>query len=781
MFGKHSFLLRIAAAIILTTSVATGQTDVEKTEAFLDLRHDGVVMNVSAHPDDEDGATLAYYRMKFGVQTYSVFFTRGEGGQNERGPELYEELGVLRTAETERASRLQRTTPYFLNLVDFGFSKTATETFGRWGGSYEVLRRMVFAIRKFKPDVIFTNHNTIDGHGHHQAVAITLLAAFDAAADSTYFPEQLKQQGVGLWQTRKFFMRNFGRTDRTADVVNAIEDTSNVRGMTYFNIAVEALKMHETQGMDRADLRRFTRGLSLYKLVRQNSLYDRDSTTFFSGINFMSEPALKEVLPIRMKLDALRQDVSVDSLLSSIALVQKELRRLQSTAQSPLVVRMLDQWDVELQELLRVTCGIRIKASLKDTVLIPGQRVSLDVTLVPGVCSVSATQFTVNLDSSDWMMKENLPRSSSLSINVPLVVAAGARITLPKARTLYNPIEWERRLSVSAHIQLKSGESLFLRAPVSYEVAPPEVITIRPATTRIGTDGKTFEYTVQNFRPVRTAGKMTASGYEGWRGEVPEYTIAREDGIAKGTLFVKPLGSLKEGSYNLRFATESAETDVRVRAFSVNIAPDVRVGVIRSYDTTLEEALNELGVRYSVLSGEDLATGDLSRWTTILVDIRAYLVREDLKTHNVRLLEYVHKGGNLIVMYQRDQEWKPEYAPYPIEISRKRITVEDAPVTVLRPEHPLFNAPNTITLQDWDGWIQERGLYFPSVVAPEYVHLISSRDPDEPPLSTGYLVASYGTGSYIYTSYVWYRQLKEAHPGAYRCFANMISYPGFRR
>jgi LmbE family N-acetylglucosaminyl deacetylase len=218
-------LLVILLLIIPIPSWSQGSTELQ--QAFLDLSNDGVLMNIAAHPDDEDGAALAYYRMKHGVKTYSVMFTRGEGGQNEKGPELYEELGVLRTEEMRAAAKMIGADPVFLNLVDFGFSKTATETFEKWGGRTEVLRRLVYFIRKLKPDILFTNHNTIDGHGHHQAVAITAIVAFDAAADSLFFPEQLREPGVGLWQPRKLYFRNFSRTDETSDVANAVDEVNS--------------------------------------------------------------------------------------------------------------------------------------------------------------------------------------------------------------------------------------------------------------------------------------------------------------------------------------------------------------------------------------------------------------------------------------------------------------------------------------------------------------------------------------------------------------------------
>ena len=263
-------LSRCTAGLLLLLPVvhpdAQSETCIEPGQAFRDLGHDGVVMNLSAHPDDEDGATLAYYRMKLGAKTYSVLFTRGEGGQNETGPELYEELGVLRTAETEEAGRVLGAEVRFLNLHDFGYSKTATETFRFWGGSLEVVRRLVYMIRATKPDIIFTNHNTIDGHGHHQAVANAAIAAFDAASDSTVFPEQAAR--LGIWQPRKLFFRVWGEGKMEPDVSHDVLATDALRGATYIDIAQKALQKHKTQGMERISLRDFVGEKTEYRLVR---------------------------------------------------------------------------------------------------------------------------------------------------------------------------------------------------------------------------------------------------------------------------------------------------------------------------------------------------------------------------------------------------------------------------------------------------------------------------------------------------------------------------------
>jgi hypothetical protein len=286
---------------------------------------------------------------------------------------------------------------------------------------------------------------------------------------------------------------------------------------------------------------------------------------------------------------------------------------------------------------------------------------------------------------------------------------------------------------------------------------------------------------VRNYSPGSAGGAISLVGPPGWKAESSSYRIPAEDGSAMGGVVVYPPAGVRPGEYNIRFATDGAAALATVHIFDVLAAPGLRVGVVRSYENTLETTLRDLNVEFTLLTERDLDSGDLQRWQTIVLDIRAYLVREDLRKNNGRLLEYVQRGGNLVVMYQRDQEWRPEYAPYPFTISRRRITVEDAPVDILEPLHPLMNSPNRITVADWLGWKQERAVYLPSDVSAEYVRLLASHDPDEPEETTGYLAAPYGTGTYLYTSFVWYRQLKEHLPGAVRCFANMISYPLVRK
>ena len=781
-------ILPLALTVLLPLALRAQERPGDVRQALLDLSQDCVLMDISAHPDDEDGASLAYYRLRFGVRTYSVLFTRGEGGQNEKGPELYEELGVLRSRETEEAGRVLGTEVHFLNFLDFGYSKTASETFQKWGGEREALRRLVYVIRKYKPDVLFTNHNTIDGHGNHQAVAVTAVAAFDAAADSSWFPEQLREEGITVWQPRKLFFRAFGRSEPTADVSNDINALDPVRGKSYLDIAVEALRKHRTQGMERANLRAFTRGKSLYRLVRANSLYEPDSTNFFSGIDFFRDPSVALLRVIRHDLDGLHAGMGQDSML---ALVAGVIARCDSLGSRPglseLARRMIAHWELEAGHLAAASCGITAAVRCEDSVVVPRQRVDCALTVSSASCTVGDVRWSFRAPAG-WVIdpKPDAPGVATGTTDrrvYTLTVGEDALPTLPRTLTQYRSIEL--RQEIAASVDMTAGGHHVRLTPVpSFEVAPPVTIDVVPRSAALlrsrVREGFVLQYTVRNYLPHKTAGRVGIRAPQGWSADNAPFVIAAEDSSAAGSLRVRPPADILPGAYTIHLRTELASVPVTVHVIDAAVDPGVRVGIIRSQDNTLESAAGALGVDCSLISDEELRSGTLSRYSTIVVDIRAYLLRDTLSALNSRLLDYARSGGNLLVMYQREREWKPEYAPFPFQISGRRVCVEEAPIRILSPSHPLLTVPNRIGEADWQGWIQERGLYFPSNVPGNYTRLLSSADPDEPQLDTGYLVAPFGRGSYIYTCYVWYRQLKEGNPGAFRCFANMLSYPFHR-
>jgi LmbE family N-acetylglucosaminyl deacetylase len=260
-----------------------------------------VLLCLAAHPDDEDNATLAYYVKTKGIRAYTIYYTRGEGGQNEIGPELYDELGKIREQECYQAGEVQGSTPFFLGFLDFGYSKTAKETFKFWGGKDSVLERLVYMIRVLRPDVIITNHDTITTkpkrqHGNHQVVGITAYEAFDKAADLNYHPEQLIN-GITLWQVKKLFFRVYDSTKTSGVVTIPIHEKDPASGKTIEDISFEAIAKHRTQGMDkivRTNLSSIT-GERVYKLILSDKNYPYDASDLFSGIQ--SDITTKPVIP----------------------------------------------------------------------------------------------------------------------------------------------------------------------------------------------------------------------------------------------------------------------------------------------------------------------------------------------------------------------------------------------------------------------------------------------------------------------------------------------------
>ncbi len=247
-------------------------------------------------------------------------------------------------------------------------------------------------------------------------------------------------------------------------------------------------------------------------------------------------------------------------------------------------------------------------------------------------------------------------------------------------------------------------------------------------------------------------------------------------------------GARENSNYATLMVEDSAAAVVSRRTVPVifsdaRIVPHLNVGYVPSFDQTLEHSLAALGVTSKALTLDEIKSADLSSYNTIIIDNRGYEAHPELIAANSRLLDFVQAGGTLIVFYHKDNEWnpdekknRPQLAPYPIILDDKRVTDETAPITFLQPRHPLLNFPNRITQADFANWIQERGLYYPREWDSHYSALLATNDRGEKPLNSGLLVAQYGKGNYIYTSMVWYRELRAGVPGAYRTFANMISY-----
>lgn len=814
----------------LETSRASAQEklDAELYQALLDLTNPWTVMCVAAHPDDEDGATLTVLRRKMGVHTVTLFSTYGEGGQNATGPELYEELGVIRARETAEASEIQGSEPYFLGLTDFGFSKSAEEAFRIWGKE-EALKRMVLKIRELRPDVIITNHDTKGGHGHHQATGRLVVEAFDAAADPQRFPEQLRDGRLQPWQVQRLFVR-FGtgpaaQTNpaeaQTAGDTRIITINRNerdpVRGTTYAEQALQALRRHASQGPWPQTLPPQGWPPIRYRLVREAkgvAPLPPDAQTFLDNLSIPGVP-LNKIVPLAVK-GALALYESRNASRESVVRALASLRKggifvaPQETRDEPrfqLMSRRLDR-------ALAVASGISVTIDLERiNLLIPGMEIPYQAIIYnTGDKPVRIRHITYRFKGKElWSSKDNGWVSSNMPVRMADTKVAVPRdevINTPQSEHLYDGRLWGQELSAEYLLEVEGAQFTF-RASKRFNVAPPvEIQSVLPSplviTPQTVQAAKTFTFNLNNHTtmPQDVRFKAKELAYAGRSAEPPWFVIQPRTRMSEQVSYllsdgqqkaIKERGELNtterlslqsvNRSTNNKEISPLTEREMKVVYADARVDPKLRVGYVRSSDHTLPSALEALGVKSKELTLEAIRAGDLKGYDTIVIDIRGYQAQPELIQLNQKLLDFVEQGGTLLVFYHKTNEWNPDpkanrgqLAPYPILLGNSRVTDETATVTFTEPQHPLLNFPNKIMARDFEGWIQERGLYFPREWDKRYSAPLSMSDAGEAQLQGGLLAADYGRGRYIYTSMVWYRQLREGHAGAYRALANMLSY-----
>ncbi len=788
-------------------------------QALLDLSNLFTVMCVAAHPDDEDGTTLTVLRRKYGVHTVSLFSTFGEGGQNAVGPELYEELGVIRARETLAASRIQGSEPFFLGLKDFGYSKSLEEAFKVWGHE-EALRRLVLKIRELRPDVIITNHNTSRGHGHHQATGHLLLESFAAAADPKRFPEQLTK--VKPWQVQRLFVRvsgvaNPGEQTSPQEKFVSVDpnEVDSVRGTSFAQQALTALQQHATQGPwpktieDLLRARRIEGGKLppiRYRLVGEAANVPALPDSSIPFVGGLKAPAW---LP---KITAFENDPRpLTEYLDQPGVVLETL--IESRRSSPTAASSHDPHRIQLMadrfnHALALAAGVSLSISSSEPVLIPGKQTTFSLTLANAgdrEITIHGISFGSGSESQPLSSADQLLPDTETVITKQSEIAFG-QLTVPKPEHLYDGLVFGRPFQAVAELEI-DGARFKVGSQMNIEVAPaieikdvsPSPYLLTPATLN---KPLAFKATITNnlttpaeadvvFRRANIGGAEVGPELSLEPGETREMSV-KSNIIPVDTPTERRIPRPGFGVVGLEIQAKDRSTPAVMRGVpaiyvDARTTPGLRVGYVPSFDQTLERSLSTLGVEASQLSVENIQKEDLSVYDTIVIDNRGYEAHPELIAANSRLLEFANSGGTLIVFYHKANEWnpnpqrnRPQLAPYPITLSDDRVTDETAPIRFLAPRHQLLNFPNRIRQADFKNWIQERGLYYPKEWDKRYTSLFSANDPGEKPLTGGLLVAQYGKGQYIHSSMVWYRQLRAGVPGAYRVFANMISFGGRR-
>ncbi|MCG3198013.1 MAG: Mycothiol S-conjugate amidase [bacterium] len=816
-------------------------------QQLLEIGTDLRLMCVAAHPDDEDSETLAYYNRGRGVRTSIVLANWGEGGQNEIGSELYEELGAIRARETLAAAELLGTRVYCLNQKDFGYSKTIEETWRFWRREV-ALERLVRVLRTERPHVVITNHRVGSGHGNHQAMAELIAEAIPLAASPEAYTAQLVEEGLVPWRVERFFQQarhHEGLPGEDYDVAIRVADPDPIRGLTFQEIAAEALNRHRSQGIKgvwgRVNAAREQSPVNAFRLVvgdrpegKLRDLFegmagawwlDGSATPFkdlgpaeaATASERQFNAALRRALS-NLLVDRLKVEASVSEAIASLSARAVEVDSATEWERFPpeAVLGEKEFWSAEdmeryqrqvletlesigdkqrrLERILGDLWVIRLEIRNEGKSPTPGE-VSEVILEVSNRGEIDVEIESLRLEAPVGWTVEGIREEGAADARATLApgekhtrrfhvgVAPEEPPTLPAAESLYRALRpWPSNLR--GLVLLKRADR-YGRVEGEYrlEIEPAWELRFHPAAPllradRVAETSLSLEVVRHAREPKDATVAVTFPD-----GQRQTLRLSGSEMLQEAVpLEWKPSSSLGVGKHSLVATLLAPDARIESRetlAFvDVAVPPDLVVGIIRSYDTTLPDALSKLGIPHALISDEDLESGDLTRFGTILVDIRGYLERPALAKANKRLLAFAEQGGHLVVFYHKTFEWNdadPPYAPYPLLLSGGRVTEEDAPVTVLAPGHRFFHFPNEIRADDWDGWIQERGLYFPDRYSSEYTELVALGDSGSEPLKGGILWAKAGKGSYVYTSLAWYRQLRGLVPGAYRLFANLIT------
>lgn len=861
----------------------------------------------TAHPDDEDGGTLAYESRYVGADTTLFTLNRGEGGQNVMSSAFWDQLGLVRTQELLAADRYYGVNQFWSRVADFGFTKTKEEALQKWGYD-RVLYDAVRAVRMTRPLVVTSVFagNVSDGHGQHQVAGQMAQVVYTAAADPKIFPDQIRaglmpwkplkvyarlpfaritSQGVydyatGHWEPARF--RNYvdntwieGKPSTTLEIPEG--QYNPVFGLSYIQASRRGLNQQKSQngGIGTPSAGTFN---SAYHLYASRVTTTPKENSFFDGID-VTLPGIADLAPrnqagwIRSKLVSINslveqaiQTYSIDTPEKIAPVLAKGLSETEALASEvehkPLpaearynILHELKTKEVEFNDALVQSLGLTLEAETTgnspqsgrmgpyampaETFLAatPGQSFHVKVHLAnQGTLSVAVKNVQlVSVPDKNWTLKSEdampalLNARDAQDLRFAVTVPDNATITKPYftrpnieqpyynisdpaytnlslipyplyARASFNYMGTELRLEqVVQTMRRVTGLGPVMNPLI---VSPAISVWVSPLAGVIPMSSKSLIITALIHSNVKGSATGTISLLlpKGWTSKPAQAEFATsKDGDEQNIHFeVIPgkvqhktyvitakavyhghtytAGSTTVGYVGLRPYQYYRDASYRATGVDVRLPVGMKVGYITGTGDDVPRSLEDLGIHAQFLSAQDVITGDLGSMNAIILGVRAYAARPELRTYNSRLLDYVHNGGTLIVQYNT-QEFDHNYGPYPFKLSGdpEKVIDESSKVILLDPNYPAMNWPNKITARDFDGWIEERGHGFMHNWDPRYTALTETHDPGQAPQKGGLLVASYGKGFYVYAGFAFYRQLPEGVPGAFRILANLLS------
>lgn len=767
----------------------------------------GTVLYFAAHPDDENTRLIAWLANEKNYRMAYLSLTRGDGGQNLLGTEQGIELGLIRTQELLAARAIDKGEQYFSSAYDFGFSKTHEETFSYWQKE-ETLREAVYLIRKLQPDVIINRFppDARGGHGHHQASAILAKEALEAAADPKRFPEQLKDLKPWkakrlLWNTANFGGMNNTREDQLKVDIGAYNP---LLGYSYGEIAALSRSQHKSQGFGAAAGR--GRSIEYFEAVAgeeaKESLFDGIDATW----KRLGEPtsAIEQTInDIQNTFQAEAPEASIDKLIN----LHNSISKL-----NPSVYKTQKLQDVE--DLIIACSGLWIEATASKFNYVVNEEVPVSNELIPRNPGIKVRVKSINGKSIDeelpwnevkkyedsknfsswtqpyWLEKphslgkfavdtkdygnpenSNLPSSTfTLDINgftFPVERQIKYKYVDPVEGEVYEPLSISPVITASINhpnMLLQQGEKKVL------------IITLKNNSTK----KQQIDLTFKQSDGLEMSPSSYAITFEPNQEIIKTVEISNPKNSASSSIELIANGMPLYGYKRLLYPhvppiTWFPPVQLQVKALELN-NPIKRIAYIAGAGDLIPSSLSNIGIEVDQLSESQISASNLRAYDAVVLGVRAYNVSRSIARWFPELMSYVEQGGTAIVQYNvNSRTGIDQFGPYPFNISRARVTEEDAKVTFVEPKDPVLNFPNKITQKDFDGWVQERGLYFAENIDKQYRTPLSFADQNEKQHKGSLLVTKYGIGKFVYTSLAFFRQLPAGVPGAYRLFVNLLA------
>ena len=785
----------------------------EKLDVF------GKVLYIAAHPDDENTRIIAYLANEKKYETAYLSATRGGGGQNFLGTHLKDNLGLIRTQELLEARKIDGGQQFFTSAIDFGYSKEPIETLNFWNEE-KILSDFVWIIRKFRPDIIITRFNQTPyiTHGHHTASTMLADKAFNLAGDPSAFPEQLKH--VKIWKPKRLMWntsrRFFNLDDYDIDKMIKIDVGvyNNKIGKSYNEIASESRSMHKSQAF--GSLRR--RGSEVELIVHtqgvkaENDIMDGVDT---SWDRIKPNDALKSYL--RQAKDSFNIDKPYQ-IIDYLSLAHRELNSVFDRDWRSIKKN-------EIKNLIKASSGLFFEALSNVELASYGEVVKIKFDVInrsPYPIKFDKIQLIEKEFIIDDSLKNNKLFSVEKSFQLPLEYEVTEKYWLknPSEFGSYNIddqkliTEPDNKPVLEAKFIFKvNGQQISYISPVTYKLNSPingdeyrpfnigNPIYLNPKNDLeylVNTNKKNLEVEV-----ISGANNISARIYldapEGTKVDPEFYDINFKNNNEKKLLnfnvsISDNKNSINKVSYNAKIddkifsrginkiiyshishQTRFPKSEVSLIKFDLNVKAK-NIAYIMGSGDKIPESLSLVGYKVDLFEKNDINIDNLKDYDALIVGVRAFNSDKSLLDIKPQLMNFMESGGNVIIQYNTSRNLDVnKFSPYPFTLSRNRVSQENAPVRIINSKHPALNYPNKISLEDFNGWVQERGLYFPNSWSNDFETIISSNDKGESPNNGGILISKVGEGYFVYTSYSWFRQLPAGVSGAYKIFTNLIS------